>query len=111
VKEKFNVSFRKHPKETGLGSVAYPYQDSDIKVNKKKCGYIVAPNHSNRTLWKAQICVKKKDINEDGNPNCPWRWMYIIKKFKEESEARLYIKKNLKRIIEKYNLTLHFSEE
>ena len=41
---KFNISFKKESKETGLRAVGNSYQSTIIKVNKKQVGIISAPN-------------------------------------------------------------------
>ena len=50
----------------------------DIKYDKKVVGRI-----KDGMPWKIWLMVVKKDINEDGNPNCPWKWI----RFKQESNS------------------------
>lgn len=105
---KFNISFKKQPKETGLRRIASPYPHVDIKVNKKKCGNISPPNWSSvDNNWRIQICVKKPE--PDNNPNCDWKWMMVKKDFDNEKEARQWCKDNLQSAVEGYEL--HYFED
>ncbi len=96
------LSFKKEKKLTGLSSVGYPYQNVDIKVNKKKVGYISAPTWNNGDLWRIRFSVVKKDIMEDGNPNCVWKWITLKVTFKNEDDAREYVKKIITLVQDKY---------
>jgi hypothetical protein len=98
--EKFSISFKRLPRETGLAAVGHPNQSVDIKVNGKECGWIVAPNwQTEDNKWKVGIKV----INGE-NLNCSWKWIYFKARFETESEARAWVKDNLKRFDEKYKL-------
>jgi hypothetical protein len=52
--------------------------------------------------------VIKSDINEDGNPNCKWKWIKLGKKSESLQEAKEFLNENIETIMAKYNL--HFSE-
>ena len=58
--------------------------------------------------WKVRFSVVKKDIGEDGNLNCDWKWIKLKKEFETEPEAREAVKKALPKIIETYEF--HFSD-
>lgn len=111
VKEKFNISFKKEPRPTGLMSVGW-FQSSDILVNKKDCGTVTGPSiRMNGT--RIQLMVYKNDIMEDGNPNC--KWMNISIKhpnnFKDHDEARNFVRENLKEIVSKLPYKIRFVDE
>ena len=54
-------TFKKQPRETGLRAVGKPYPDTDIKVNKKRVGYISAPNWQTKSYaWLVRFAVKKE---------------------------------------------------
>jgi len=99
-KEKFNISFKYIPFPTGLAGVGYSKRSINIKVNKKVVGCIDAPNYNTPdNLYRLRFQVIKKDINEDGNPNCTWRWMFLKKKFETSDEAKEYTKLFLKKFV------------
>lgn len=66
------VTFKKEPRNTGLMAVGNPYKNVIVKVDKKECGYIYAPNW-HRDGWRIQIAVEKVKMG-DGE-NCPWGWL------------------------------------
>ncbi len=70
-----------------------------IKINKKEVGYII-----NETPFKIRLMIFKADINEDGNPNCTWKWITLKKESKTIEETKQFIKDNTEKIIEKFNL-------
>jgi len=95
------ISFKKHPKETGLQAVGYPYQSVDIKLNGKVVGVIHAPNWQSEG-WKVNFAVMKN--KPDGNPNCDWKWIKLNKIFENEEDAREAIKNNIVYITNNYTL-------
>lgn len=102
---KIKLSFKKHPKETGLAHVGNPHSGVDIKIDGKKVGNILPPTwRSVDNCWHIQLYVIKEDIMEDGNPNCIWRAITIGKKSHTEDEARDFLKENIDRICKRYNL-------
>ena len=72
-----------------------------IKLNNKECGTIQhdAPH-------QIKLCVIKKDINEDGNPNCSWRWIRLKGEFGSVEEAKLFLIENTGKVLERYELHL-----
>lgn len=91
------ITFKRHPRETGLRAVADPHRDVDIKVDKKVCGVIGAPSWQNNT-WRVRIMVVKKDIMEDGNENCDWRWI-SCGSFVTETAAREAVPRAIEAIV------------
>jgi len=91
-------TFKKHPKHTGLYAVGHPYSSVDIKLNKKKVGQINAPNGYDKR-WQVGFTVVKKDIMEDGNPNCSWKWVFVESCLATEEAARQYIKDNTEELL------------
>lgn len=100
VAEKFNISFKKEPRETGLRSVGYPYQNVDIKVNKRKCGWIQSPSW-NRDDWHVRVAVQKEITPDDP---CNFKWQKPDMSFATEQEAREWVKAHLKSIHDKHPL-------
>jgi len=101
------ITFKRQPRETGLYLVGHPYQDVDIKVDKKVCGYINSPSW-NKNSWDVWITVIKKDIMEDGNPNCKWGNVPFKKKFSTEEEARAAVPNLIASVLKK-GYQLYFS--
>lgn len=90
-------TFAKQPRETGLASIARPYSDTDIKVNRKKVGYISAPSRFGHDdhLWHILFAV------EDGEK---WRWTRLKAKFATEPEAREFLTAKADQIIGVFKL-------
>lgn len=66
-----------------------------IKLKKKVVGSISHdPPHTIRLM------IHKKDIMEDGNPNCEWRWLALANKFSSIDEAKTFLNQNVKSILE-----------
>jgi hypothetical protein len=103
---KFNISFKKQPKETGLRAVGYTHSSIDIKVNKKRVGLISAPNWQKKG-WTIRISIMKPE--PDDNPNCDWKWISVKTAFEDEQSARQWVKDNLKSVAEKFSL--HYFED
>lgn len=71
-----------------------------IKLKKKKCGLI-----SGKTL-EISLMVVKTDINEDGNPNCTWKWITLAKNSNTLQEAKDWLNDNIASILAKYQIHL-----
>jgi hypothetical protein len=87
-----DVTFKKHPKEKGLAHVAYPYQNVDIKLDKKRIGELCAPSWQD-TNWRIMLSVMKTET--DDNPNCNWKNITLKAKFSDEETARIWVKDNI----------------
>lgn len=46
--------------------------------------------------------AEKADINEDGNPNCTWRWVTLKAKFESLQGAKDWLNENFLLITNKY---------
>lgn len=68
----------------------------EIKYNKKMCGTIKGrPPHG------VGFMVIKKDIMEDKNPNCEWKWCFLkTPEFQNVKEAKKWVKENTGRILD-----------
>jgi len=99
------VTFKKHPEMTGRAGIGYPYQNVDVKIKKKKFGEISAPTwQTEDNRWSISVMVVKKQIDEDGNTNCPWKWIHFKQRFVKEEHAREWIQEYIDEIIKKYVL-------
>lgn len=105
--EKFNISFKKEPRETGLRTVGHPYQDVDIKVNKLKCGIIYSPTWC-KPNWDVRIAVRAEPLPDSP---CDFKWRKANTSFATEQEAREWVKANLKSIHDKHPLFFFDDDE
>lgn len=102
------LTFKKQPRESRM--IGYPNPNVDIKVDGKVVGYISGPNwQSKDDRWHVHFMVQKKDIMEDGNPNCSWKRIQLKLNYVDESSARESVRHGIGGIINKY--TLHYQEE
>jgi hypothetical protein len=90
----------KTEKSTGRYSAFYP-DNHYIKLNKKQVGKI-----SDKKPYLIRLSVVKKDINEDGNPNCKWKWITLKKESKSLQEAKDFLNETIEAIMCAYELHL-----
>ena len=85
--------------EKATGRYRSFYNDSHtIRMKKMTVGSI-----TDRT-WQIRLMVVKDDINEDGNPNCEWKWIALKKESASLQEAKDWLNTNFVSLNEKYNL-------
>lgn len=84
MKESKKFTF-KHDKPTGSYKSFFT-SNIDIKQNGNEVGYMT----TERPIT-VKLKVVKKDITEDGNPNCVWKWMRIKKEFESVDEAKEWL--------------------
>lgn len=77
---------------------AFDKATHDIKFEGKVVGCISDQDFTIRLM------VYKEDINEDGNPNCPWKWIRLAKVSKSLSEAKAFLNDNIINIHQKWTL-------
>lgn len=95
MSKKIKFTFKRNGRPKGLAKVVH--QDTwKIKLNKKWIGTIYSD-------YSIGLMVIKKDPNEDGNPNCKWKWIKLKVKPQLLEEAKEYINNNAEQI---YNLGL-----
>lgn len=73
----------------------------NIKLNGKLVG-----NIEPKKPHYIRLMVIKTDINEDGNPNCDWKWIKLVKTSDTVDEAKEFLNKAIETIIDRYNLKL-----
>lgn len=104
---KYAPTFKKHPRATGLAGIGDKPQ-IDIKLRKKVVGSIHPPNFfRGKDNWQIGFMIVKEDINEDLNPNCPWRWFWVKNDATDEESARSWVRLNFDRVAFKYKLWSH----
>ena len=76
-----------------------------IKFEKAQVGLI-----TDKFPHKIRLMVFKKDINEDSNPNCEWKWIEFKRKFDSVYDAKVWINKSeiIEQIHKKHNLHKSF---
>lgn len=93
MKNKF--TFKKHIRTGKYRS--FEKELTDIKLNTKITGSI-----SEETgVYRIGLIVR--DLSGK-NPNCCWKWIFLATKFDSEKDARVFLNKNIDRIMEKYEL-------
>lgn len=96
------LTFKKHPKETGLRAVGNPYPSVDIKLAGKRVGMIDAPNwQSKDRKWVIRLAIKQTP--EPGYP-APFGWVTLKAKFDDEKAARAFVTTNSEDIQAKFEL-------
>jgi hypothetical protein len=86
--------------EKAVGKYRSFYSDfHTIKLNKEVCGTI-----DDKEPYKISLMVVKDDINEDGNPNCKWKWIASTKEFKTLQEAKDFLSENFEAISSQYTI-------
>ena len=89
--------------ERPIGRYRSFYPDSIyIKFKGIRCGRI-----QERFPYKISFQIIKKDINEDKNPNCPWKWITLKKESQSLQEAKEWLNQNIQQILERYELNLN----
>ncbi len=70
-----------------------------VKLNKVVVGKII-----DKIPFKIKLMVVKKDILEDGEPNCNWKWITFKHESKSLKEAKEFLKTNYELITKNYKL-------
>jgi len=107
MKTKNSITFKKGKRNTGLYACGTPREDTQIKLNKKRIGWINATNWQTN-VHKVHICIEKNDIMEDGNPNCSWRNVTFKAEFTEELDAMNFAKEKILPFMERNNYKFHY---
>jgi hypothetical protein len=98
-------TFKKYQKATGLAGVAEAGRENyDIKLNKVIIGGL-GRNHSYDKI-DIRFKVRKKDIMEDNNPNCEWKWVTLKYKPSSFQEAKDFLIKFSEDIQKQFNLRI-----
>lgn len=89
-------TFKKNKPEGRYSWVHNPTYD--IKLKGKIVGSI------EHETWDIRLMIIKDDINEDGNPNCKWKWVKLKKKSETLEEAKEWLNSVIDKLLEKYKL-------
>lgn len=103
------VTFKLHPKCTGLAAIGNSQRGADIKINGKKVGTI-HPSSWCKEHYTITFMVVKANIMEDDNPNCIWKNITLNAKFSNLEDAQKFVTENINLIINKYTLYMNWSK-
>lgn len=78
---------------------SFEHEIHEIKLKRKVVGSIFSVEP-----YQVSFMVIKKDINEDKNPNCIWKWIRLQKTYTSIEEAKITINNHIDAILKKYNL-------
>jgi len=97
TKKKIKFTFKTdRPK----GSYAWLYKPSHkILLNKNWVGSI-EPDKP----YRIRLMIMKKDNMEDGNPNCPWKWITLKNESETLADAKTFLNENIDAILTKYTI-------
>ena len=76
----------------------------EIKLKNQVVGNIKESRKDYK--FSIRLMVDKKDITEDGNPNCIWKNIIFKKKFNKVDEAKEWLNNNFDRINVEYIIHL-----
>lgn len=96
-------TFKQHKPEGRYRSFFNPTWD--IKLNKKCVGHIyIKKRDKPGKEFQIWFHVLKKDIVEDGNPNCPWKNIKLKATFKTIEETKQFLNDHIFDITTKWTL-------
>jgi hypothetical protein len=100
TKKKIKFTF-KTIKETG--SYAWLHKPHhNILLNKNWVGSI-----NPEKPYLIRLMVMKKDMNEDSNTNCKWRWITLKNESETLDEAKAFLNENIDAILTKYTIRIY----
>ena len=80
---------------------SFQKEEHDIKLDKKVVGSIFETDDRKFVL---RFMIEKKNINEDGNRNCSWRWIQLTHRAETLQDAKTFLNEHIEQILTKYNL-------
>jgi hypothetical protein len=97
TKKKINFTFKTHRPTGNYAWLYKPYHD--VLLNKNKVGSIepVKP-------FSIRLMVMKADIMEDGNSNCPWKWITLKHESESLDDAKTFLNESIDIILRKYKI-------
>lgn len=103
-KDKIKFTF-KTEKPTGRYKSFTPNYNH-IKLNGSEVGSI-----DNEKPHKIRFMVYKKDIAEDKNLNCTWKWIVLKNSFDSLDDAKNFVLSNATKIVSQFNLKCEKDDE
>jgi hypothetical protein len=100
TKRKIKFTFKTH-RETG--SYAWLHKPHhDVLLNKNLVGAI-EPDKP----FSIRLMVMKADIIEDGNCNCPWKWITLRHESENVADAKVFLNEGIDAILSKYIIRIY----
>lgn len=103
-KDKIKFTF-KAEKPTGKYKSFYSNYNY-IKLNGSNVGSI-----DDEKPYKIRLMVYKKDIAEDKNLNCTWKWIVLKNGFDSLDDAKNFVLSNATKIVSQFNLRCEKDDE
>jgi len=97
AKKKIKFTFKTHREKGSYAWLHKPYHN--VLLNKNQVGSI--DDDKPHTI---RLMVMKADIMEDGNPNCPWKWIGLKKESESLDKAKEFLNENIDVILTKYKI-------
>ncbi len=97
-------TFKLDKEATGLAAVVNSNQSADIKLKRKVCGRIQAPNWATKdNKYGCSFMVKTSD------KSCGWKWVTLKYRADSMEDMKVWLQDNTDAIISRYEL--RFSED
>jgi hypothetical protein len=82
------------------------YKSFDRPIHNVKLEGIEVGRINPDAPFKIRLRVTKSNINEDGNPNCPWKWIQLKKESESLQEAKDFLNSHCDDILLKLKIDL-----
>jgi hypothetical protein len=97
TKKKIKFTFKTTRPTGSYAWLHKPY--IDVLLNKNKVGAI-----DPEKPYRLRLMVMKADIMEDGNPNCPWKWISLKHESESLDDAKNFLNENIDTVLTKYKI-------
>jgi hypothetical protein len=98
-KKELKVTFKKHPKPTGLAGVGWGWY-TDGKVQGKICAHMSGGGARSKGV-RIQVAVTQEPTQNDP---APFRWIMVENDCKTEADARIVVQKAVNNIAQEHEL-------
>lgn len=96
------LTFRRHPKATGVARVVEPWPCTEIKMGRKVVGILRPPNwHGPPDQWTANFMIRRQPTKEDPRP---FTWRRMKHRWDTENQARAWLEQNFTSIRSTHDL-------
>lgn len=100
------LTFKRHPRETGLASIANQHPWVDIKLNKKVIGQIKPPSaFSAHKGFKVMLKII------DPKSNCGWNWVTLKHEGESEAATRSFLQERAESLLSRYAIYVPEEDE
>ena len=103
TKKKIKFTFKTH-KETGQYAWLHKLHHN-ILLSKNWVGSI-----NPEKQYLIRLMVMKKNMDEDSNTNCPWKWITLKNESETLADAKEFLNKNINAILTKYTIRIYKQE-